>query len=283
MPTRLAGKVAVVTGSTSGIGRATAELFAQEGAQVVVSGRRRELGQEVAAGIRAAGGEATFCRADVTVPEQIRALVRHAVETYGRLDIMMNNAWSGSFGTILEVTEEAWEAGLRSTLTSVFLGCKYAIPEMLKVGGGAIVNVSSVHGLVAARRYLPYEAGKAGVINLTRQIAVDYGRQGIRANCICPGQIIVERGAEWARQNPNRVRQAAATYPLGRPGRAEEVAQAALFLASDESSFVTGHALVVDGGLTAQLGSTVATTILEAFSPESLTAGPPMPPARRDD
>ena len=283
MSTRLAGKVAIVTGSTSGIGRASAELFAREGARVVVNGRRRALGQAVVEGIKADGGEATYCYADMTQGEQIRGLIQQAIDSYGRLDIMMNNAWSGTHGTILEVTEEQWDAGINIILKAAFLGCKYAIPEMLKVGGGSIINVSSVHGVLAARRYLPYEAGKAGLINLTRQIAVDFGRQGIRANCICPGWIIVERSEEWVRQHPERRRRAEATYPLGRPGRPDEVARAALFLASEASSFVTGHALMVDGGLTAQLPETVAETTLAYFCPEALTSGVPLPPAKRED
>ncbi len=149
MAGRLDGKVAVITGSTSGIGRATAELFAQEGARVVVNGRRRELGEEVVAGIRDAGGEATYCYADVGVSAELRALIGHAVETYGRLDVLMNNAYNATRGTAVEIEEHEWDADMAVLLKAAYLGCKYAIPEMEKVGGGSIINI------VSARRHWP--------------------------------------------------------------------------------------------------------------------------------
>ncbi|MBC7237501.1 MAG: SDR family oxidoreductase [Chloroflexi bacterium] len=263
MAGRLANKVAVITGSTSGIGRATAELFAREGAHVVVSGRREELGAQVVEGIRQAGGSASYFRADVADGAQIRALIEFAVETYGGLDILMNNAFSGPRRNILELTEEEWDVSMNVGLKAAFLGCKYAIPHMIARGGGSIINTSSVHGVLAARNYSPYDALKAGLINLTRQVAVDYGHQGIRVNAICPGAIVVERSQEHIRQHPERLRRAQVIYPVGRIGYPIDVAYAALFLASDESSFITGHALMVDGGLTVQLQDSLAEVVAQ--------------------
>jgi len=257
MAGRLEGKVAVITGSTSGIGRASAVLFAKEGARVVVNGRREELGEQVVEEIRAAGGTATFYHADISQKGVTQALVAYAVDTYGRLDIMMNNANAGrGGGSVVTMTEDTWEASTSAALRAIYLGCKYAIPEMIKGGGGSIINVSSVHGLLVARNSAAYETSKAGMINLTRQVALDFGKKGIRANAICPGLIVLERWKERF-DNEENMRREQALYPVGRPGWPIDVAYAALFLASDESSFVTGHALVVDGGLTIQLQETV--------------------------
>ena len=265
MARRLEGKVAVITGSTSGIGRATAVLFAQEGARVVVNGRRRELGEQVVEEIREAGGTASFYHADVGQSDQLRALIAHAVEAYGRLDVLVNNAFSGrGGGSVVEMGEADWDASMAASLKAVYLGCKYAVPEMVKGGGGSIINMSSVHGLLVARRSALYETVKAGMINLTRQVALDFGKQGIRVNAICPGRIIVERTKERFEDEQN-MRREEALYPIGRPGWPIDVAQAALFLASDESSFITGHALVVDGGLTIQLQETVLYIVEETL------------------
>ena len=253
MSKQLDGKVAVVTGSTAGIGRATAALFAAEGARVVVNGRRRALGEEVVAEIIAAGGQATYCYGDVSRSEDVRALIGFAVETYGRLDILVNNAWTGWSDSVDRISEEQWDAIFAVTIRAAFTGSKYAIPEMIKNGGGNIINLSSVHGLLSARAFAPYDAAKAAIISLTRQMAVDYGRHGIRVNAICPGLIITEATEVFFREHPEYRDQAAMVYPLGRPGMPIEIARAALFLASDASSFVTGHALVVDGGMTIQL------------------------------
>ncbi len=263
MSGRLENKVAVITGSTSGIGRATAELFAREGARVVVNGRREELGQEVVESIRAEGGEASFYQADVSLPAELQGLIDHAMETYGRLDVLMNNAYSGPSCAILDLSEEEWDESMDTGLKAVFLGCKYAIPHMIASGGGSIINTSSVHGVLAARDYSPYDALKAAMINLTRQIAVDYGHQGVRANCVCPGAIVVERSQQAIREHPERLRRAEVIYPVGRIGYPIDVANAALFLASDESSFITGHALMVDGGLTIQLQESLSEVVAE--------------------
>jgi NAD(P)-dependent dehydrogenase (short-subunit alcohol dehydrogenase family) len=264
MAGRLAGKVALITGSTSGIGRATAELFAREGASVVVNGRRAALGEEVAEGIREAGGKASFYQANVAEPPELRDLVAHAVATFGGLDVLMNNSYAGTLGRVTELTEEEWDQGITLMLKATFLGCKFAIPHMTARGGGSIINTSSVHGVLAARRFLPYDAGQAGMINLTRQVAVDYGHDGIRVNALCPGFIEVEKSKSRIEENPgirdwNRV-----LYPVGRHGVPLDVAQAALFLASDESSFITGQALMVDGGLTIQLQDSLAEKMAEA-------------------
>ena len=269
MDKRLQDKVAVVTGSTSGIGRATAELFASEGAKVVVSGRRAEMGEQVAAGIRTAGGEARFFQADVGKSDQVRALIDFAVATYGRLDILVNNAFSWPEGvhngSVVEIEESDWDYVFDVSLKAVFLACKYAIPIMIEHGGGAIVSTSSVHGVLAARNSAPYEAAKAGLINLTRQIAVDFGHQGVRCNVICPGAVIVERSEEAHRQHPERRRRGSTIYPMGRVGYPIDCARAALFLCSDEASFITGDTLMVDGGLTVQLQDSLAGLVAETL------------------
>ena len=258
MRDRLKGKVAIVTGSTSGMGHATAELFAVEGASVIVNGRRRELGQQVTEGILAQGGAASYFCADVGKSDDLRNLIQFAVDTYGRLDILINNAYSGHTGSVVDMDEEAWDYAFAVIVKAVALGSKYAIPEMMKVGGGAIVNVSSVHGFMVSRSNASYDALKAALINLTRQMAADYGKDGIRVNALCPGWIVTADGFEWFKSNPDQVRRQKAICPLGRPGKVSEMAQVVLFLASDASSFVTGHALVADGGLTTQLQDTVA-------------------------
>ena len=230
----------------------------------MVNGRRESLGQEVAEGIRKAGGEAVFYRADVSVASELTALVDHTVSTFGGLDVLMNNAYSGALGPVTEVTEQDWDLGMNIVLKTAFLGCKFAIPHMLTRGGGSIINTSSVHGVLAARRYLPYDAGKAGMINLTRQVAVDYGHQGIRVNAVCPGYIEVEKSVARKQKYPAIDDWNRALYPVGRHGVPLDVARAALFLASDESSFITGHALMVDGGLTIQLQDSLAVAMATA-------------------
>jgi len=265
MTGRIEGKVAIITGSTSGIGRASAELFAREGARVVVNGRRKELGEKVVADIRAAGGQAAYFHGDVTQSETIKTLVQFAMDTYGRLDILMNNAWSGALNSVTEIDESDWDICMSVTVKAVYLGCRYAIPEMIKSGGGSIINTSSIHGLMAARRYGPYDAAKAAINNLTRQVAVEYGPQGIRCNALCPGWIIVESHEPSLAENPDGLNFAKVIYPLGRAGRPNDVANAALFLASDESSFITGQMIVVDGGLTAQLQDDLADKMCAAI------------------
>jgi NAD(P)-dependent dehydrogenase (short-subunit alcohol dehydrogenase family) len=265
---RLTGRVAVVTGSTSGIGRACAELFAEEGAQVVINGFPSELGEEVAQVIRGRGGSASYCQADVRRAADLQRLMQFAVDTYGRLDILMSNAVSGRSRPVLEQQEADWDETFASSVKAAYLGAKYAIPFMIQAGGGSIIHTASVHGLLGGSGSAAYDAAKAALINLTRQMAVDYGKYGIRVNALCPGRILTEAKVEWLKGRPDEARRQAYVYPLGRPGTTREAAMAALFLASDESSFVTGHALVVDGGLTAQLQDALAARIEEGLTTE---------------
>lgn len=274
MADRLTGKVALITGSTSGIGRASAELFAAEGASVVINddGIRDGLGRVVADGIVTGGGDAAYHQADVGVGDQVAALIRFAVDRYGRIDVLMNNAFAGRIASVVAQEEANWDRVFACSVRAVYLGCKHAIPHMIEQGGGSIVNTSSVNGLLGGRACAPYAAAKAAIINLTRQMAVDYGAYNIRANALCPGRILTEHKIEWLAQNPAEERRQQLVYPLGRPGTMREAANAALFLASDESSFVTGHALVVDGGLTAQMQEACARHVEEQIGVE------PVPP-----
>lgn len=262
---RLANRVAIITGSTSGIGRACAERFAEEGARVIINGFPSEREEEVAEGIRAAGGMACYCSADVRCEEELRHLIQSALDTYGRLDILMNNAAGGQSAAVVEQEARDWDDVFASTVRAAYLGSKYAIPLMIKAGGGSILNTASVHGLLGGSRGAAYDAAKAAIINLTRQMAVDYGKHGIRVNALCPGRILTEGKLKWLEGHPEEIRRQKLVYPLGRPGTLREIAAAALFLASDDSSFVTGHALVVDGGLTAQLQDAAGAIVEEGL------------------
>jgi len=263
MSERLAGRVAVITGSTSGIGCATAERFAEEGATVVVSDDSARIGpgEDVAKGIRQAGGKAVYARADVTCRDDLDALIEFTVQRFGRLDVLMNNAVCGGSADVVDQNEDEWDRTFASSVKACFLTAKFAIPHMIAGSGGSIINTSSVHGLLGGRGSAAYDAAKAGIINLTRQIAVTYGGHGIRANALCPGRILTEAKNAWIKEHPEEVRRQSINYPLGRAGTVREAANAALFLASDESSYVTGHALLVDGGLTAQLQDSAGATM----------------------
>jgi len=274
MGDRLAGKVALITGSTAGIGRACAERFAEEGARVVVNGRRVTLGSEVVKGIVAAGGKATFLGGDMRDPETPRRLVEGTVATYGHIDILVNNAYSGVSRSVMDATDDEWFDAYQVILRAAIIGSRSAIPEMIRNGGGAIINLSSVHGVGAGRDNAVYNTFKAGLINLTRSMAVDYGRQGVRVNALCPGRILTEAKVEWLETNPTQEMLQGLVYLLGRAGTMREAANAALFLASDEASFVTGHALMVDGGMTAQLqdavGAYVEAVTRSGLSPDEV-------------
>ena len=250
-PGRLDGKVALITGAASGMGRSAAELFAAEGARVVVSDVVD--GSEVVDAIRAAGGHATFVRADVSRAEDCDAMVRAAIDTFGALHVLYNNAgiFPDDDGGVLDTPETTWQRVMEINLKGVWLGCRAGIPAMLASGGGSIVNVASFVALMgAATAQIAYTASKGGVLSMTRELAVEYGRQGIRANSLCPGPIETPLLAELLSDPARRARRLV-HIPMGRLGRAEELARAALFLASDDSSFMTGASLVVDGGITA--------------------------------
>lgn len=252
---RLGGKVAVVTGAGSGIGRATAQRFAQEGASVVVADWNPAGGRETVDLIRSAGGKAVFVETDVSQADQAGRMVETALTSYGRLDILFNNAAIQVFGTIPDTSETDWHKVLDVNLKGVYLGCKYAIPPMIEQGGGSIINMSSILGLVGDPAMPAYGATKGGILAMTKAMAQAHGRQNIRVNSICPGDVETPLVMEYFDQQPDpaAARQAVANeYALGRIARPDEIASVALFLASDESSFITGTYIVVDGGLTSK-------------------------------
>ncbi|HIQ06280.1 MAG TPA: glucose 1-dehydrogenase [Anaerolineae bacterium] len=248
---QLKDKVALVTGGASGIGRATAILFAREGAAVAVVDINEAAGQSVVQEIVDGGGEAIFIRCDVTGAEDCRNAVRRTVQAFGRLDILFNNAGIIRRASVVDTTEEEWDRVMAVNVKSAFLCSKYAIPVMAEAGGGVIVNTASGWGLVGGKEAVSYCASKAAVVNLTRAMAIDHGPQNIRVNAVCPGDTATAMLRSEAEQLGARTEEffrEAADRPLGRVGTPEEIARAVLFLASDASSFVTGTALVVDGG-----------------------------------
>ena len=250
---RLDGKVAIVTGSTAGIGKGAAVLFAKEGARVVVSGRTVDAGERVVEEIRAGGGEAMFVKADVSLAADVQRLVEETVSAYGKLDVLFNNAGMGSKGLTADESEESWDRCMTVNLKSVFLGIKYAVPEMIRNGGGSIVSNASMWGVTASHRCAgSYVASKAAIIGLTKKAALDYAKQKIRVNCISPGDIGfvgLDRDDEYWSQ-PDIVKDMETRQPYPHMGTPEDCAYAALYLASDESAFVTGTNLVLDGGMT---------------------------------
>jgi NAD(P)-dependent dehydrogenase (short-subunit alcohol dehydrogenase family) len=255
MPGTLDGKVALVTGGASGIGRATALTFAREGAKLVIADMNVDGGQQTVHMITENGGDATFVQVDVTSATEVEAMISKAVETYGRLDCSFNNA--GTEGTTMVSTvdykEDDWNRVLSINLTGVWLCMKYEITQMLKQGGGAIVNTASVAGLVGSRGAgSAYAASKHGVVGLTKTAALEYATQGIRVNCVCPGVIRTPMMARMLNRNPELEQQYIASEPIGRLGMPEEIAEAVVWLCSDAASFVTGHTMTVDGGMVAQ-------------------------------
>ena len=249
----LAGRVALITGGSSGIGRAAALAFAREGARVVIGNRRIAEGEETVGKVREAGGEATLIRTDVTQPREVEALIAQAVEAYGRIDCAFNNAGiTGVIAPTAECTEENWDRTLAVNLKGVWLAMKYEIRQMLEQGGGAIVNNASVAGLVGMRGGPAYSASKGGVVQLTRTAALEYAKSGIRVNAICPGFIETPMTGDHTRSNPDLEAWMKKVQPMGRLGTAEEVAEAVVWLCSDRASFTTGQPLVLDGGLVAQ-------------------------------
>ena len=251
---RLKDRVALITGGTSGIGEATALLFSKEGAKVAITGRNRERGAAVVQQIKQQGGDALFIRAQVSLAADCRRAVDETVRAFGRLDILFNNAGVFYPQTALECSEEEWDEQIDVNLKGTFLMSKFALPSMIARGHGVIINNSSGWGLVGGDHAVAYCASKGGVVLMTKAMAIDHGRQGIRVNCICPGDVETPmlpadakmRGLSW-----DKYLQDCNNRPMGRIGSPDEIANAVLFLASDESSFMTGAALVVDGGGTA--------------------------------
>lgn len=250
MTERLKNSTAIITGGTSGIGEACAYLFAREGASVAVAGRNEERGSTVATTITKEGGNAIFIKTDVTHREDIINLVATTMDRFQKIDVLINNAGIGDTTPLHLLDEEQWDKMIDTNLKSMFLCSKHVIPHMLKQKKGSIINMSSILGLVGFSGANAYSASKGGSRLLTRTMALDYAKDGIRVNAICPGFIrtpMVEKGLD-----EESLKGVAAMHPLGRLGKPEEVAYAALFLASDESSFVTGSDIFVDGGYTAQ-------------------------------
>jgi NAD(P)-dependent dehydrogenase (short-subunit alcohol dehydrogenase family) len=253
MAGRLRDKTAIITGAASGIGRESALLFASEGANVVVADMDEAAGAESVARIVESGGSAAFVRVDVSSAAEVESMIRFTEETFGGLEILFNNA--GIFhpedGSVVETTEEIWDRVISIDLKSVYLGCRYGIPALLRAGGGSIINTASFVALMgAAVPQIAYTAAKGGVLSMTREIAVEFARRNIRANALCPGPVETPLLAELL-SDPERRNRRLVHIPQGRFARPEEMASAALFLASDESSYVNGATFVVDGGITA--------------------------------
>ena len=249
----LRGKVVLVTGGSSGIGRAAALALARNGARVVIGNRRIREGEETIRLIKEAGGEAILVPTDVTRAHEVSALIIKTVNSYGRLDCAFNNAGTaGETALTAECSEENWDSTVNLNLKSVWLCMKHEIPEMLKTGGGSIVNNASVGGLVGMRGHSAYAAAKGGVIQLTRTAALEYAKMGVRVNAVCPGFIMTPMVEGPMRSKPELEEQIKRVQPMGRLGSPEEVAEAVVWLCSDAASFVTGHPLVLDGGLAAQ-------------------------------
>ena len=252
MPPRLAGKVALISGGARGIGAATARLFAQEGARVVVGDLLEPEGRALEAELTGRGGQAAFVALDVTREADWERAVAAAGSRFGKLDVLVNNAGIGGAGRVEDTTLEEWHRVMEVNATGVFLGTKAAIPALRRAGGGAIVNISSQLGLVGMDDSSPqYQASKGAVRLLTKHTALQYAKEGIRANSVHPGPIVTPM-TEKRRADPAVRARMVSRIPLGRYGEAEEIAYGVLYLASDESRFVTGSELVIDGGWTAQ-------------------------------
>ncbi len=247
---RVAGKAAIVTGAASGIGAATARLLAAEGASVAVADVDEAGGKKVVEQIRRKGGQAVFVRADVGRAAQVQRMIAQTEKAFGRLDILHNNAIWFRHGRATELEEKDWDGTLNVGLKTIYLSAKYGIPVMNKTGGGCIINTASVHSLVGFATSTAYDAAKAGVLGLTRVLAIDYGPR-IRVNAVLPGAILTPLWDNLKVPQAER-RRYARMVPAKRLGRPEDIAQAVLFLASDEASFITGTSLVVDGGLLAR-------------------------------
>ncbi len=251
---RLSGKVAFITGGGTGIGRACALAFAREGAKIAVAGRRREPLEAVADEMEAAGGKALALTCDVTQTASVAAALSQSEQHFGRLDTIVNNAGAVVVATAEHTSDEDWQKVIAANLTGTFLVSRAALPLLRKAGGGSIVNIGSVLGLVARKERAAYCAAKAGVSGLTRAMAVDHAKDRIRVNCICPTIVETELGMQSIRQAANaeaEIQRRIAEIPMGRMGTPEDVALMAVYLASDEASWVTGASFPLDGGVTA--------------------------------
>lgn len=248
---RLKGKVALVTGGASGIGRATAIHFAREGARVVIMDIVESAGRETEELVRSEGVEGLFLSGNVTSPSDWQHIVDRIAADCGRLDVLFNNAGTNLLKNIIDLSEAEWDALLDLNLKGVFLGCKYGIPLMLKSRGGSIINNASTLGLIGMAKMPAYSASKGGVIALTKQLAIDYAPHGIRINCICPGPVLTPRIQRYLDAGTVIAEDLLRGVPMGRFAQPEEIASAVAFLASEEASYVTGAAICVDGGQTA--------------------------------
>jgi meso-butanediol dehydrogenase/(S,S)-butanediol dehydrogenase/diacetyl reductase len=254
MADKLEGKVAVVTGGGSGIGAATARRFAREKASVVIADLSGTRAAGVASQITQEGGNVRWLKMDAADPEGVQAAIRLATDSWGRLDVMFNNAGLGTVEALETMTLETWNRTLAVTLTSAFLGIKYSLPIMREQGGGSIVNTASISGTAGDYGMTAYNAAKAGVINLVRGAALESAKYGIRINCVCPGAIDTRVSKLLGGNDIEGFKRKLSQNPIGRMGEPEEIANTVLFLASDEASFITGAMIVVDGGLTAHTG-----------------------------